>query len=220
MDFSVDYVIHELPSQGANLKTVYKALVNNLSGSTDEILTLDRFSPRFTGDSWSVWNEGEYKPLVIQSGRTVLDSKATAYRLQRLQPKNGVIATTDDVYKVKDVITLQEGFVGVDWSMGKRFRIVLSGNRQSSIYLSNSNPGMIIEVLVVNSGTNQTVGFWDTTIKWPGSTPAVPAAKPGASNSMLATLRNVGGVIYGESVSYSHDPIPAVDIAKALPTLA
>ena len=54
---------------------------------------------------------------------------------------------------------------------------VLSGNRKSSFYMFHSKPGMEIDLLLVNNGTNQLVYTWDPLIHWPANTPpVVPAA--------------------------------------------
>lgn len=191
MEFPVILHIPEFRPLAITPKEIARSLVNNMSGVVE---------------SGIVDSEDDFKVNLstIQVNGVTLTSDPTADRQQTLQNKSGVIALLDDAYGIGDTVILPEGLVSVDWDMGKRFLVTLSGNRQSAFYMFHSKPGMEIDLLLVNQGTNQTVGAWDAAIKWPaGTPPSMPPALSGASALMKVNLVNVNGVIYGESLNYS-----------------
>lgn len=216
VEFPVNWKIHELPLSGFSLTNLYDALTQNLYGSIDDTVLpsvsdpaveLAGSYPVFSGTNWQIWDEANstYKPLAIKVGNVTLASEPTANRVQSMQSKSGTVALLEDTYKIRDTVHLKEGLVMVDWDLGTRFQCILSGNRQPAFYMAHSKAGMKIDILVVNNGTKQTIGTWDSAIKWPSSvTPAIPAATGGVSTSLLVTLRNVNGTIYGESTNRTH----------------
>lgn len=212
MDFPVNYQIHELPVLGFTLENLYVALTENLSGTIDEVVLpaagddqVSSFAPSFSGDSWKVWDDNlkAYVPALTQVGNVTLSASPTANRLQMVQDKAGVVALLDDAYGIRSTVILREGLVSVDWDKGNNFRLTLGANRQSAIYMTHSKPGMEIDLLVVNSGTNQTV-VWDPAIQWQAATASQPpAAAPGMAKGVLVTLRNIGGIIFAEGINYT-----------------
>jgi hypothetical protein len=221
-EFPVAYNIHDLTVRGYTLGNIYNSLVQNLSGSIEDTIlpavsdpTKDQssFSPWFDGASWHVWDDARsaYKPTSVIVGNVSLDASPTANRTHQVQNKDGVIALIEDVYNTRGTITLQEGLVSVDWDMSDSFRVILSGNRSTALYMTHSKPGREIMVILTNSGTNQVVGTWDPVIKWPGATaPSMPASTPGASKSVMVNLVNLDGVIYGEYLNFEHSSVPAI----------
>ena len=214
-EFPVNYNIHELPVTGIDLNSLYNALVSNLSGSIDEVVLPaslepeDPITPRFDGAGWKVWDEelNTYKPDGLFLGHVALDASPTSNRIQDMQAKSGTIALLDDIYGKRETITLQEGLVSVDWDKASSFRVILSGNRETAFYMFHSRPGMEIDLLIINNGTNQTVGAWDPAVEWQlGVIPDVPPANPGSASSLLVTLRNVNGTIYAETVNQEQHP--------------
>ena len=214
--FLVNWQIHDLPVLSFTLNNIYRALSQNLTGTIDNTVlpavvdpTQERshFAPWLNGSTWYVWDAdiNGYKPAVVFADKVKLDASPTANRIQTLQNKSGTVATLDDVYKIRDTVVLLEGLVSVDWDKGIMFQCTLNGKRQSAFYMAHSKPGMKIKLQIINKGTNQTVGAWDAAIKWPANTaPTVPASKPGTSNSIIVTLENINGTIYGDSSAYEH----------------
>lgn len=224
--FDVDYVIHDLTVSGYTLNNIYNSIAKNIRGTIEDTIlpfvanpmqAQSTAAPYFDGETWYVFSvdTNTYIPTKITVGNVSLSANPTVNRLQRVQSKSDTIALLDDVYGKRNTITLQEGLVVVDWSMATNFRVILSGNRQTVFYMQNSQIGMRVRVLVVNNGTNQTVNSWDSAIKWPGgSAPSVPAADAGGAKSLLATIRNINGTLYGESITQSQGAISKKDITQ------
>jgi hypothetical protein len=220
MDFPIELNIAELRPKEFTMRRLAEAILENMTGIVQEGLMYASTdpdpqvgpAPMFDGKSWQSWETSEYRysPINVQVNSVILESDPTANRLQLIQNKDGVIATLDEAYGIRDTVILQEGLVTVDWSKGNDFLCVLSGNRQSAFYMAHSKAGMEIDILLVNNGTNQLVGGWDALIQWPGGAPPVmPSAKSGTSARQKVTLRNINGTIYGEFLSYAHaDPAP------------
>lgn len=218
VNFPVNYQIHDLPALGFTLENIYYALANNITGSIDDTVLpavsdpsqdQSHFAPWFTGDSWMVWDDTlkGYIPATTVVGNVTLTASPTADRQQSLQDKSGVIALTDDAYLTRETVILREGLVSVDWSKASYFRCALGANRQTAIYMTNSQPGMEIELLVVNNGTSQTVA-WDPVIQWPSAVAAQPpASTPGQANAVLVNLKNIAGTIYADYLNYVLNPI-------------
>lgn len=230
IDFPINWQISELPSVGFSLDNIYKAIANNLTGTVDEVLlptadpteNIATGEPFFDGSSWFVWHPDEldYKPVRTKIGNVTIEGDPSADRVQNVQAKSGTVALLDDTYKIRDTVYLKEGLVLIDWDKGSKFLCVLSGNRQPAFYMTNSKDGMKINVLVVNNGTKQTIGTWDSSIKWPsGVVPAIPAATAGRAASLIVTIRNINGNIYAESVNQTHDPITDKATASGLISL-
>ncbi len=192
MDFPVSLHIPQLNPAKLAPREVAIAIVDNMLGSVESgVLEAEN-------------NEIELSPntLVVQGVK--ITASPSANRIQTLQNKSGVIALVDDTYRIQDTVILPEGLVSVDWDMGRNFLCILSGNRQSAFYMAHSRAGMERNLVIVNNGTNQTVGTFDPLINWPASTaPTMPAATAGSSALLKISLRNIGGVIYGESLVYS-----------------
>ena len=228
IQFPVTTHINELPVLGFTLNNLYNSLIANLKGKAGGVLLESTLSPTpsvttpwFDGASWNVWKSEltSYQPVSIIADGVKLSSAPTQNRVQTLQAQDGVIALLDDLYNIRPTITLQEGLVSVDWNMASSFIVILSGDRESALYMINSNPGMSIRILLVNSGTSQTV-TWDSAIKWQGGTaPPVPVSKPGTSNTQLVTLRNINGVIYAEYTNQACRAFTQSDASGAVPSL-
>lgn len=231
IDFPVNYSIHDLTISGFTLRNVYNSLVQNISATIDDTVLAGTENPMsdqsdnapwFDGSGWNVFDPSinDYKSTRVQVGSISLSAAPSANRLQQLQNKSGTVALLDDVYGIRPTITLQEGLVSVDWNIATSFRVILSGNRTSSFYMMNSMPGMRIKLLIVNSGTNQVVGAWDSNINWPaGTAPSMPASTPGAAKSLLVIIRNINGTLYGESVSQEQKSLTSTDISFAQASL-
>ena len=229
-EFNVNAKIQDLPIYGFTLNNIYKAIAQNLYGTIDETIlpsfsnqdaSRSSFSPWLDGLSWKVFDSNihGYRPTTVAVSNISLASEATANRVQLLQNKDGVWALLDDTYNMRPVVTLQEGLVNVDWDIGSNFQVTLSGNRQSAFYMTHSRAGMEIDLLVTNSGTNQTASF-DPAIVWQGgSAPTMLASMPGASKSILITIRNINGTMYGEISNYEHSPVNSMALSKASASL-
>jgi hypothetical protein len=216
-EFPVTYKVKELPVLGFTMSNIFSALVNNLQGSIDSVLLPvategqphARQAPVFTGQGWRVWDKGirDYRPLATRVGNTRFDADPTADRTQLVQNKDGVIALLDDTYGIRDTVVVPEGIISVDWDKGSTFKCVLSQDRKSAFYMIHSRPGMKLDILVINQGTDQ-VPIWDPLIHWPDATePGMPVAGAGEAASLLVTLENINGVIYGESQAQAHSAI-------------
>ena len=228
-EFPVNYHIHDFPVLGYSLGNIYTALARNISGSSEEAVLpavanpsydQSHFAPYFDGETWRVWDDGGYKPVATVVNNVQLVAAPSANRTQQLQAKDGVIALLDDVYGVRSTITLQEGLVSVDWDIGSKFQVILSGNRATTLYMQHSRPGRTIDILITNSGTNQVVADWDSNILWQGGTPpSMPAAEAGAAKSLIVTIRNINGLMYGEYLNAAHNPIPHHQVKLSIPSI-
>lgn len=229
--FPVNYSIHDLPVLGFTLGNIYTALAQNIAGSIDSVIlpavadpSFDKshFAPWFDGASWNIWDfeRSTYRPTGVSIGNVRLNSEPTDNRVQYVQNKSGVIALLDDAYRIRPTITLQEGLVSVDWDSGSNFKVTLSGNRKSVFYMQHTRAGQTIRILIINSGTNQTINAWDSTIIWPaGTAPVMPAANPGSAKAMIVMIRNINGILYGESQTYDHKVTSSSDLDKAVPSM-
>lgn len=216
MDFPVTLIIPELNPPEFTLNGIARTLVDNMIGHVQSgLMEANReidtsvasgTAPIFDGSSWFSREPTShaFKPINIRVNNVLLQSTPTADRRQLLNNKDGTIALLDDVYGIKNTVIVQEGLVSVDWNSGKDFMCVLSGNRRSTFYMFHSKPGMEIDLLLVNNGTNQLVNTWDPLIHWPTDTPpVVPAANTGTSAMLKVNLVNVAGIIYGEFINYT-----------------
>jgi len=190
MDFPVSLHIPELRPSKVTPREVALTLVDNMVGEVESgILESDSTNTPTT-------------ELRVQN--VTLKAFPLTNRQQTLQNKSGVIALLDDAYKIQNTVILPEGLVSVDWDMGKNFMCVLSADRQSAFYMTHSRAGMERNLLIINEGTKQTIGAFDPSILWPaGTAPTMPAASAGSSALLLVMLRNVNGLIYGESSTYT-----------------
>ena len=189
MDFPINLIIPDLRPSQFTIRSIANELAQNIVGTVDEVL-LD--------------SETYVPSETIRSGNITLQSSPSANRLQRIQEKDGTIALLDDAYGIRDTVILPEGLVSVDWRVSDSFLCMLSGSRQSAFYMFHQKDNMKIDLLLVNNGTNQTVGAWDPLIKWPAATPpTMPAATVGSSSLLWVTIRDINNLLYGESVSYS-----------------
>ena len=201
MDFPINLKISDLRPLELNPKGIARSLVENMYGSVESgVLDADQLSQ--TDGPLPVY-EGS-RSFGVNVGNVFLQSSPTANRNHVFQNKDGVVALLDDVYGISGTVVVPEGLVSVDWTLGKDFLCVLSGNRQSTFYMFHSHAGMEIDLLLVNNGTSQTVHTWDPLIKWPGGTAtAMPASEAGAASMLKVNLVNVNGVIYGEPTAYA-----------------
>jgi hypothetical protein len=201
MDFPVSLHIPDFRPLDNSLKGIASSLPDSMVGSiesgvidTEELAQVNGPSPVFEGN----------QAFGIKVNNVTLQSTPTDNRNQIFQDKDGVVALVDDIQGLRPTVILPEGLVSVDWSVADNFMCILSGNRQSAFYMAHSKDGMKVKLLLVNQGTNQTVGTWDASINWPaGSAPSMPSALVGASAFLLVELRNINNIIYGESLSYS-----------------
>ena len=192
MEFPVSLYIPQLHPVKTTPREIASTIVDNMLGSVESgILEAENDQIALSPSE-----------LVIQGVRVT--SSPSANRLQILQNKSGVVALLDDTYLIQDTVILPEGLVSVDWDMGKNFMCVLSADRQSAFYMTHSRAGMERNLLIINEGTKQTIGAFDPSILWPaGTAPTMPAASAGSSALLLVMLRNVNGLIYGESSTYT-----------------
>jgi hypothetical protein len=229
MDFPVTLVIPDLNPQNNTLRGIYDNLIAEMSGTVesglmDASLDTDPASasgpaPKFDGSSWHSWeiDNHTFTPVNTQVHNVLLQSSPTAHRRQILNDKDGTIALLDDAYGKRPTVILPEGLVSVDWDSGDDFLCVLSGNRKSAFYMFHSKPGMEIDILLINNGTNQLTETWDPLIHWPSSiSPIVPAAKAGTSAMLKVNLVNLDGTIYGEFWVYSASAPWSYDAAQPL----
>ena len=198
MDFPVSLQVPELRPKSQTMRGILSDLVDNMTGQVESGL-LDAEELQTGPETF----EG-VQPFTYKAGNVTLQGTPTANRLHQFQNKNGVVALLDDAYGVRPTVILPEGLVSVDWDVSDNFLVVLDGRRQPAFYMTHSKPGMEIDLLLVNNGTNQTVGTWDPLIKWPAATsPTMPAANSGTSALLLVTIENIAGTMYGEYLNYS-----------------
>ena len=192
MQVPITLDIPEFRPAQTNMRGIARALVDNMSGEIESgIIEAGQAEEAFSNSI-----------LVIDG--VEISSDNLADRNQILQNKSGVIALLDDAYGIRDTVILPEGLVSVDWDKGKNFVVTLSGNRQSAFYMAHAKAGMEINLWLVNNGTNQTVGTWDSAIKWPANTaPTMPAATVGSAALMLVKIRDINSILYGEYLNYS-----------------
>lgn len=191
MDFPITLHIPEFRPVRGTPQGIATTLVDNMSGSIENILTTDDEPIQFD-------------PAPIRVNNVTVDATPANDRLQSIQDKDGEIALLDDAYGIRPTVILPEGLVSVDWDIANDFKCVLSGNRESVFYMFHSQAGQEINILVVNQGTNQLVDTWDTLIQWPSSTPPVmPPSTPGGYAMQKVNLVNVNGIIYGEFFNYT-----------------
>lgn len=208
--FPVDYTINSFRVSANTLRNIYNGLAENIQGSVGDTTILPSsespnetgidFAPRINGDAWYVHSGQEYVPTFPVIGDVTISADPSVNRTQYIQNQDGVVALLDDVYNIQDTIILPEGNTVVDWNIGRTFQCVLSATRKTLFNMAHSSDGMEIQVLVMNKGTTTDI-VWDSAVHWPGTTPSMPHATPNTTAGLLATLRNIGGTIYGESQS-------------------
>jgi hypothetical protein len=229
MDFPITLAIPDLNPRNNTLRGIYDNLIAEMSGTVESGLmdagidtdpdSASGPAPKFDGGSWHSWEIANhtFTPVNTQVQNVLLQASPTASRRQLLNDKDGVVALLDDAYGKRPTVILPEGLVSVDWDSGNDFMCVLSGNRKSAFYMFHSRPGMEIDILLVNNGTNQLVQTWDPLIHWPiNIPPVVPAANAGTSAMLKVNLVNVGGTIYGEFLNYVNVSSWSYDAAQPL----
>jgi hypothetical protein len=221
VNFPIKHEIHDLTIQGYSLGNIYRALSQNITGYVEEVLLpihqegqaedlrSSVIAPWLNASTWFYFDLHKlaYLPTKLATGSVSLAADPTAERLQATQDKNGTVALLTDVYGAIDTISLPEGTCIVDWDIGRNFKCTLSHNRVTYFAMAHSRAGMEIQLLVVNAGGNQSI-LWDSLISWPNNTPpTMPVSQAGSAKSILVNLRNVNGVIYGESQAQEHPPV-------------
>lgn len=149
--------------------------------------------PWLSDTAWYVWNGSAYVPSTIKVGgatyQVTLAGTPTANRTITLQDKDGTLATLDDIRTGQGTTTLSGTSVTVDWSLSDSFALSLSGN--TTVAMSNSQPGQVKRVAIYNSSTHTVT--WSG-VAWPSGSAPVQTT---GGKSDIYILSNIGGSIFG-----------------------
>lgn len=125
--------------------------------------------------SWYVWDgSSRYVPETILVGDenyqvTLASGAISLNRTQNLQDKDGVIATTDDVFGGRGSVTLASGdSPEIDWSASNNFSLNMVTDISPT--MANSLPGQEISVAIYNATSDKTI-TWEDTIHWTAGIP-------------------------------------------------